>query len=172
MSSVAYGNPWPYGTADLTYAGEPVRLRELIIQAIVDRFETILTAAGYYTDLGEHVVEWKTTKWQTQDLPGVAVKDLSDIPLSEQTRGSHNYLIRQLTVLIELATSGTTSVQAIRQMIADIYRAISQDETWVGLAIQTIDMGNEVAVEQEEFKVVGANIQVQVIYRTEKFQEA
>jgi hypothetical protein len=77
-----------------------------------------------------------------------------------------------LTVQIELATSGSTSMSAIRQMVGDVYHAISVDDTWGGLAIQTTDLGNEIATEKEELQVVGATIQIQVLYRTSKFLEA
>lgn len=170
--TVSYGSAyWPYRSGSLTYNGEPVRLRQSIMTAIVARLGAISTANDYLTALGSNVYEWKTTKWESSDLPGVTVKDMADTILSEQTRGQDSFFMHSLRVQVELATSGSTSMTAIRQMIGDVYRAVWLDATWGGLAIQTLDAGNEIATEKEEYQVVGATISLDVIYRTGKFQE-
>lgn len=169
--STGYSNShWPYGSAALTYGGERVRRRDSIVDALVDRLEDISIANGYQTDF-EHVEAWKVTPWQDADLPGLTVKDLSDEPLNEVSRGTMNKILHGLLVRIELACSGSTPVATIRKMIGDVMDAIRQDETFGGLAIQTSWLGDEIAVEQEERTVTGANIALRIDYRTDKWLE-
>ena len=72
---------------------------------------------------------------------------------------------------IEVKTkSGSTTAEQVREMIEDVYKAIAQDDTWDGLAIDTNPVSEEIEIGQND-KISGqATITVEIEYRTAKWE--
>ena len=154
--------------------------RQKLVDAVKARMATILTSAGYYTNLGLKVSEWRATPFGEEELGGCSVSDPEDVPIQESIKGGGTVQDRWLTVVISLPFSGGsfTSGATMRQAVADVYKAIGAAtpgfnlESWGGLAMLTEDMGNTKVVSQEEHRLIGVDITIRIMYRTRKWQES
>ena len=148
-------------------------LREQILQQLVSQLEGITTAGdAYHTDLGQNVSLWRATKFQPAELPALNVKDKSDAISSEAMNGPANETLHELAVEISvLCKSGVTDA-VVRQMIYDVYKAIGNDPSFGGNAIDCDQQGDEMQVDQEEDKIGGATITISIKYVTNKFSES
>ena len=154
--------------------------RQLLLDAVKARLATIRTAAGYYTDIGATVSEWRVTAFDEGELNAVTVRDPEDLPIAGTIQGMNAVMDRHLTVVIGLPFWGGSAEAAavVRKAVADVYKAIGASdgiypgEQWGGLAMQTEDLGNTLVVRQEDQKVVGVDITIRIQYRTTKWQES
>ena len=104
-----------------------------IITAILAQLRTIKTTAGYETNAGNNVFEWRATPVEEGEMPGIVLRDT--FPEEIITIGAHEH-----TLLIELFvfTTGATATTQARSVIADITKAMGAvDRTWGGLAEDT-----------------------------------
>ena len=146
--------------------------RQQIVDAVATRLGTILTTAGYHTNLGSNVFEWKGTKFEAREMPGIDVRDTVDEIDHRSIDTPTNVDTHRLTVMLSLAVDGSTSTDSVREMIADVYKAIGTDPTFGALAIDSWVVKDEVDTEQEELRISGVEIEIAVLYRTSLFQES
>lgn len=144
-----------------------------IITAMQTRFQAIRTTdpVPYHTDLGLHVFAGKTMPFDENEVPGISIMDVGRQLLDEKIDQTGNVQDHLLECEIKLECAGGTALATLRQMIADVYRAIAIDDKWGGLAHQTLDGGDRLDVDQEDRKIGGAIITVFVHYRTTRFGE-
>lgn len=145
--------------------------RQQIVSAIQSRLQGISVFNGYYTDLGTSIWIWRRNPWDASEVPGASIADLSD--QQEVSAEDESIAIHRLQVEIRIvAKQSSSSDTNARQIIADVEKAISTDDTWGGLAQHTLPLGNEMMVAQDEVTVAGAVIRITVEYLTAKFSES
>jgi len=136
--------------------------RQQIIDAVRTRLQSITVTNGYDFNLGNHVLEWRTTMLNDNEMPGIVFRDIQNIKVE---RGPVAYFRWGLNIEINIITQGGTSITDIRKMLGDVYKAIGTDVRWGGLAILTEQPNNdEIQSEQQERKITGVSIRLQIIY--------
>ena len=136
--------------------------RQSIMNAVKTRLQSITVANGYDFNLGSNIYEWRTTALNDNELPGIVFRDTQNIKIEG---GPVAYFRWGLNVEVEIITQGGTSITDIRKMLGDVYKAIKTDDTWGGLAITTEQPNSdEIQSEQQERKITGAAIRLQIIY--------
>lgn len=113
-------------------------VRQQIIDAVETRLKTIKTANGYETDIGLNVNVWHTTDFQETELPAIDIRDVSEV--MEVRGGNH---ICTLTVEIEAKVSGSASGVTMRDILADIIKAVGTDSTFSNLVQETRPLQND-----------------------------
>ena len=156
---------------------------DTIRQQIVDRFESklqsIATGAGYQTNVGQSVHEWRSSPFMQNELPALIWRDL-DEPVEEHTRFAQRHQ-RALHMQVEIVGSGTTSPAEYRKLLADVEKAIKsgqlEDGTWwadengEGLALRTRPRMSRLVVEQESLKIAGGFYECFIDYVTRDFDQ-
>ncbi len=153
-----------FGVDGIITAGDTVRQK--IMDAIDTRLQTILIANGYKTDAGLKVFAWKDFGMDDADLPALVYKDIIDDPDQVTIGNVDNTLLVEVTAL---AAKGSTSDEQIREMIADVIKAVGVDETWGDLAEFTLLPSASMEVEQLEKKIFGAQVDLRIEYQTARF---
>lgn len=140
--------------------------RQRIFDAVVARMETILTANGYQTDIGANVSEWES-RFDEEELPALSVCDLPDEVSKDSihSRGSKHRLLMQVRIF----TSKGTKAADLRRMIGDVVRAVGQDLTWGGLAIDTEPGSEGFVVPKEALEIAGGAVEFTVVFATATF---
>ncbi len=144
--------------------------RHKLMDAIKARMQTILTTGGYETNAGSNVHHWKTDSWDSNELPGINIKDIEETVVARETS-------RQLMTLsvdiCGICSSSTTTGDTLGKLLADIVKAIGTDDTWtvstVPYAIRTIYKGNSMGLLQEQNTVAGVEVHVDIEYRMGRF---
>lgn len=113
-------------------------VRQQIVDAVETRLKTIKTANGYETDIGLNVNVWHTTDFQETELPAIDIRDVSEV--MEVRGGNH---ICTLTVEIEAKVSGSASGVTMRDILADIIKAVGTDSTFSNLVQETRPLQND-----------------------------
>lgn len=145
-----------------------------IIETIQDRFQEILTANGYWTDLGLHVYISKSNKIiSAADESAINIVDVNAVVSGPRTGGLIQYFDHQYLIECTLHFVGGTAASMIRDGISDVMRAIGEDLTWNGLAIHTYPPeGSEfftMVFDHEENIIIGARIFFIVEFRTSEW---
>ncbi len=150
--------------------------RESIVAAIHTALQTITTANGYETNLGQHGFKWKGGPWQSGELPGYDLRDVADEINAANNGGSTVGLNREdhrLQVEIHLATSAAAEIdKQLRKMIADVYKKIGTNRTFGLSYVRTTWPRNDAMglIQGEEGDAVGgATIKIEVLYHTAPF---
>ena len=70
------------------------------------------------------------------------------------------------------ATGGTNAavMDSLRDAVADVYDSISTDDTWSDNAEWTVQVSDDMGIDQDNRTIAGANIKIDIIYRTLAFQ--
>ncbi len=145
---------------------DPVKKR--ILSAIDSRLKSILKVNGYETDAGENVFYWRTEPIPEDRLPGIVYRDT----VNRVEVGAGGLYENTLTVEIRgyAAGSGDEETKALVEKIgADIEKAVSQDDTWGGLALTTEKESEECDLERRERVYGQATVTVNVEYRTNRW---
>jgi hypothetical protein len=139
------------------------------IDALETRLKTILTTGGYYTNAGNYVYVWRSTTFEVAEMPGLNIRDLNDAVREEFTGNPNLFVVHELNVEIDIITSSAVS---LRQAIADVLKAINTDRT-LGELADDIEYNSAAILtdEQNENIVKGGRISINIIYRTDKFEE-
>lgn len=103
-----------------------------VVTAVLTRLRTIKTTAGYETNAGTYVFEWRANPLGEGELPGIIVRDT--FPEEVITVGAHEH---KLLVECFVFTGGATATTQARQVIADIVKAFGTDRTFNGLVEDT-----------------------------------
>lgn len=135
--------------------------RQQIVNAVGLRLAGILIGSGYKTDLGNNVFLWRPTLLEDSELPGVNYRDISATQLDTGTIGAFRWA---LDIEMQVITAGSTSVQAMREIINDIYTAIGTDRSWGDLALSTEQLSDDITIDQQDRLITGATIKMTIIY--------
>lgn len=106
---------------------------QLIIDAVLAQLKTIKATAGYETNAGSNVFEWRANPVEEGEMPGIMLRDT--FPEEVLTVGAHEH---KLLIELFVFTCGSTATTQARQVIADIVKVMGSDRTWGGLAEDTI----------------------------------
>lgn len=79
---------------------------------------------------------------------------------------------RTLAIDISVQADGSTSGTTVSQIVEDIYKAIGTDIQWSGNAINTRPVRTIWEVDQNEKRITGATITVEIDYRTGAWAES
>jgi len=131
----------------------PDTIRQQLIGAIDTKLKTILTANGYYSNLGQNVDEWNLSPLDTAggETFRLTYRD-EDEGRADVTVGNQDMTL-SITVLI--LASGSTSLADVREMLADVVAAMHADPTWSGLANDTNMDGTAKLVKAEAADTAG-----------------
>lgn len=143
--------------------------RQRLVSAIVTRMALINGAGSYTTNIAARVKDSETNWAQDQDtLPAVSVFD-GDAIAHPTSPAEYKAVINEMSVLIKwFGEQGTTAANA-RNGIKDIKTAIRQDDKWGGLAMQTREVVDRVARNADTFEVEGAEVEIAIQFKTDKF---
>ena len=142
--------------------------RQQIMDRIALQLTTITVANGYYTNMGSHVYVWRPIPVLQDESVGVSLHDTSD-EITEKFAG--NQVNHLLTVEMDIISFGGTD-DLIRQALADIYKLVSTDTTWNGLAITTEPVKDEMMIQYQDKRIAGSTLTINVVYRTQKWLES
>lgn len=150
-----------------------------IMDAVIERLSGISIDEGYLTDIGTNV-EDSRVHWDQED-------DLDAISVFEGTVTSDEYanegllITRTMPVMIKAflkqkATAALTAAHA-RKVMADIYAAIRNDDTWtitvdeepVRLARHTLEKSHGIEYAENTFEITGCQVEIEIEYFGAKF---
>ena len=148
----------------------PKTIRQQIVEAVTARFQTILVANGYKSDLGKNVNRFRNVQHkpiEPEELPALNLMDLKD-ELEAMASGRHKH---HLNFEAHLFTQGSASDDTVRDsLIADIYKAIGADiyftTSGVRLAFETTPVDDELVIEQLGKVIGGAIVRFKVHSQT------
>lgn len=140
--------------------------RQQIITKIDARLKLILTASGYLTNAGQSVYDWLHRSVAAPSLLALVYRD-SQENSEASTAGAIGYHRHQLNMEVEiLVANGSTTMETMRKVLADIVTVIGTDPRWSGLAESTLPGSNRIEVDQENKIVAGALFTFTVVYST------
>lgn len=154
---VATGGLWQDYLIDRPEASK----RQMIVNAVGRRLNTILAAAGYKTDLGSSIFLWRPMPFEEAELPAANYRDVAGSPEPDGPIGQFRW---GLDIDIQIVASGSSSPQSMRDLIQDVYRAIGTDTRWGGLAVYTGQPSDEITVDQQDKFFTGAALKLRIIY--------
>jgi hypothetical protein len=140
----------------------PDTIRQRIITSLDARLKTILVANGYQTDVGANIFDWRAEALEESDLPALIYRDtLCNTEISNISSYTH-----RMTVEIIAVVANDTPMAIIRNIIADIDKAIGVDDRWGNLVVLTERTGDESGVEIDDRKYAGCRLTVVITFRT------
>ncbi len=141
-------------------------IRQQIMTALITRLQTITVANGYETNVGDNVNDWHVSNFQETELPAMDVRDANE---STEVRGGFHQ--NTLSVEIETKVSGTTSATIMRDIIADVVKAIGTDTSFGGLVQNVLPVQNTtVELDQKDKRIASILQSFDIIYLTEAFK--
>lgn len=144
----------------------PDSTRQDIIDAIDTRLKTIKTTAGYKTNAGTNVFDWLDRDLADSELDAIIYRDRNNVMDMADFDSKMNTVVVEIVVKTK---STTTTAAQVRKMIEDVYKAIGTDETWGGLALQTIPRTDEIDVQLSD-KITGSGtITIEIQYESTKW---
>jgi len=139
--------------------------RQSIIDALEARLQTILTSNGYETNVGSNVYERHPKPVPIANIPCVIYADVEE-EISLVTQETNRFI----SVELEIFTAGTTALNTIRKILADIEKAIGTDKgTFGGLAVTTWILENTLAMDQESKIISGAVMTIRIHFKTNQY---
>jgi hypothetical protein len=96
------------------------------------------------------------------DLP---IVDYKDISVSTEV-SSFEHFVHEMSLIIRAAVKSGTPMVVIRQIIADIDKAIGVDHTYGNLALTTTRIGDESGVQIGDQVFAGCQINFTITFRT------
>jgi len=131
-------------------------IRQQIITKVDTLLKTITVANGYETALGSKVYEWREYPIDDDAPPACVYKDTDDISMFATNQWKHS-------LKLEILLYGNTASQ-VRQMIADVIKAIGTKTTWDGLALRTEPIGEDTGAEHKNKLVFVSHLSFQIDY--------
>ncbi len=134
--------------------------------ALITRLQTITVSNGYETDIGSSVYEWRVMNFEETELPAMDVRDKGETV--EVRGGNHDYT---LSIEIETRVSGSTAATTMRDIIADVMKAIGTDSSFNSLVQNTKPVQNEIVEIDQKDKRISSVLQTfEVKYLTKAFK--
>lgn len=155
--------------------------RQDIMSAIATRMAGILTTSEYHTNLGQNVITGRprligpdgaigSAIVEPSELPCVLIRDPLDEITNTTLGGKQEH---RLSVEIEVRCEGGSDTDTdLRQMVADVYRAIGTDTRWSTLAMNTSPVSDETHILQGD-KIIGAAlVRINIQFHTSAWSES
>lgn len=140
--------------------------RQDIIDAIDTLMKTIKTTAGYKTNGGNNVFDWLDRDLADSELDAIIYRDRNN-QIAQET---FDKVTNNLDLEIEVKTKNTTdTAKRVRELIEDVYKAIGTDETFGGLALETIPVSEEMDVRQSDEITGSARLVIRITYQSNKW---
>jgi hypothetical protein len=141
------------------------------VDLVKARLQGITTAAGYGSNLGEHVEVWKTTKWPHGTALGVNIMDVSCVPTEGEQRviGQFNWALNMEIHIV--AAEGEIPADNARIYIQDILQAIGTDPKWSNNADRTGQPADTMNAMFEGRIIAGVVMNFTIYYRTPKWRQ-
>lgn len=147
----------------------PTSLRQKFVDLVVARMQTILTAGGYETNIGQRVAD-SQTHWDQSELPATSVFDLVNEPSIENIRSRRQTNRMPLEIRV-FTVSGTLPTEA-RKIIADVYKAIRVDPFWTVAGKNTVIATypkRDGFDRNESFEITACIVEVEIEYFSNTF---
>lgn len=139
-----------------------------IIDAIIATMQGITTAAGYETNLGDNVDDWKVN-WDDEEMPALSVCDITEDQQLVGDQPDARNQINLLNVQFRIFVKNGTRARALRKMKADVNKAIGSNTRWNKLAMWTKPKRSGMVIPDESFEIGGKAIEIQIAYMTGAF---
>lgn len=136
-------------------------VRQQIVDAIKTRLQQILLGNGYQTDVGKHVFRHEPMMIDDDDLPALIYRATTG-----DSRAVTGYHMHTLELEIVAVMDGRASDDTVREIMADVLKAIGTDPTWGGLAINTTPRGNDIQTDPANGKITASVQRFAIAYRT------
>jgi len=141
--------------------------QQTIISAVITQLQGITVANGYNSNIGNNVNEFSTSKFDPDnDVLRTSVVDDDEY---EPEQKSTDLWWWELPLTIEIETSGNTSRQDAREMIADVYSCIGDDLTISGNVKTTYPGPLSIETHQDDKKVTKIYIGIIAVYQTSQW---
>jgi len=135
--------------------------RQQLVTAIKSRLGLILVANNYETNAGLHVFEWRDHAVAETERPCLIVRDtLAEAELT------HGLDWHELQIEIDALVDGSAAPTTVRKLVADTLKAWAVDKTFGGLAENSWFRGDDLEVEHESKRLMGAQLRFQVDFKT------
>lgn len=144
-------------------------LRQQIVDAIIARLQTINTANGYATDIGERVEDWprRFEEAELAELTSGAALGVCDLTAeSDRAEREARLTLHQLPVQIRIFATTDTPARTLRAMLGDVIQCVGQDDTWGGLALDSRPVRDGFIIPSEAMEIAGAAVEIEVSYQT------
>lgn len=113
-------------------------MADSIYQDIIDEWKTLLqtikTANGYETNLGNNVFEWRPTALEENELPGLVFRDKPG-KIAWLSIGKHR---NEINVEVEVKVSGSTTPATLRKCIADLIKCVGTEANKAGAVLNNL----------------------------------
>lgn len=140
-------------------------IRQQIVDAVAERFETITVNNGYQTDIGNSIYEWLSAPLNDDDPVSLIYRDRQNVTVVAIGCHEHTLTIEAVLIITHAATLAT-----IRNMIADVVQCVGANLTWGGLAQDTgPPLDEEIELEHKGKKMAGVSIKFDIQYKTAPF---
>lgn len=124
-------------------------IRDQVVAAVVAQLQTINTGNGYLTDLAaEDVYEWRGWAFEPDETPALIVRDTTDTPAPLAYDTWQHALTIEIEAVAVAPVGQSTAAATLRNLLADILKAVQADETWGDLAENTVV--TEIDLQKEE----------------------
>jgi len=137
-------------------------IRTKLVALLGQKLAEIQVANGYRSDLGLNVFLHRPTNLAEAELPGIIYRDVGNERMEEGMIGAFRW--RLLIELSVKAASAALSAAKARELIEDVYKAISTNNTWNGFASWTEQPSDELQIDQNDKTIAGVTINFAVVY--------
>jgi len=147
------------------------------MEAILARFQGITVANGYMTDIGNSTYLCRAVDPDVTELPFLNILDL-DRQTKEVGMGQLATHEHTLTIAAQLMVAGSQPAVTIRQVEADLSKAIGEDRKWIttdfplGIGFYTVLTKSGFGQDANGVRILGGyHFEFTVKYRTKAFDE-
>lgn len=158
----------------------PESKRQKIVSAIAERMQTILTADGFETDLGQNVHDWRIN-FQEDELSDTGALSVCDqvatVPEYRDGRSDPKESIWMLPIEIRIFFKKADGAANVRKGLKDVNQAIrgngGQSDRFpvanVGTVMISRPLKEGVFVPDDNYEVIGGLVEFEVQFITAKF---
>ena len=139
--------------------------RQLIVDALKTRMESITTGNGYSATI-KTVEVWNTRPFEEKSLPSIVIRDTTDtLPQDGIGAGSRDH---ELTVFLVVQFAGSSSVDQCRELLADMLTAIGAAPENLGVTgvHDVAPLNSELIADEANKKVAFGQLVLSVLYRS------
>ncbi len=140
-------------TAVYTFATDK---RGQIMAKVATALTGITTGAGYETNLGQKVYEWREYPIEDDAPPACVYKETDNYSMFATNQWKHS-------LHLEVILFGNTATQ-VRQMIADVFTAFGANTTWDGLALRTEPIAEDTGAEHKNKLVFVSHLTFEITF--------
>lgn len=146
--------------------------KSVIIEAVITTLKTITTANGYYTDLGSRVYESRTAPFGNDEIPAINIRETEDPVEGIEQQGAYGIFDRSLQLEIDVVSNGKIAPSDLREVEADINKAIGTNLTWGGNATMTYPVAVVSGYSEHDLnKLEKKTIVIRIDYKTIEWSE-